>query len=107
MHPDQNNNGTAVAHVIKCLTTAAVPRPETLRVDFYLGDQTPDSEQVNEGLACSVLINAKDHPSHLEVRRRALERAHKMLLDFIQRCPSQKLNLGADHADLVPSRARG
>ena len=22
-------------------------------------------------------------------------------------CPSQKLNLGADHVDLVPSRARG
>jgi hypothetical protein len=22
-------------------------------------------------------------------------------------CPSQKLNLGADHADLVPSRGRG
>ena len=72
-----------MVHTIKSFTTTDVALANTMRIDFYLGDKAPDSEETSEGLACSVLINTSDNPSIVEVRRRALDRANEIVAEFL------------------------
>lgn len=80
-----------MTHSIKSLTTTAVSQGSALRIDFYLGDQIPDSEEINEGLACSVLVDITDNPSFEEIRCRAINRAYVMLSDYMERVEQDEL----------------